>query len=66
MEGKEAEFFGSYEELVEKVRYYLQNPERRKRIAVAGRHDVSQSGYSNHERLKWAFEQLAHASHREW
>jgi spore maturation protein CgeB len=52
-EGVEAEFFGSNEELVAKVRYYLDYPEQRKRIAAAGRERCLRSGYSYHERLRW-------------
>ncbi len=51
-EGKEAEFFGSSEELLDKVQYYLKHPEQRERIATAGRERCLKSGYSYHERLK--------------
>lgn len=51
-EGKEAEFFSSSEELLDKVQYYLKHPEQRKRIATAGQERCLKSGYSYHERLK--------------
>lgn len=44
VEGKEAEFFGSYEELRDKVRYYLEHPDERLRIAEAGRRKVVSGG----------------------
>jgi hypothetical protein len=46
-EGREAEFFDSDDELVEKVRYYVQRPEERARIAEAGRQRATRDGYDN-------------------
>lgn len=57
-EGKEAEFFSSIEELVEKVRYYLDNPQKRKEIADAGRQRCLKSGYSYQDRLKEILEKI--------
>lgn len=51
-EGKEAEFFSSDEELIKKIRYYINHPEKRKRIAEAGRQRCLASGYSYHDRLQ--------------
>ena len=51
-EGTEAEFFSSKEELLKKVRFYLQNPEARGRIAPAGRKRCQASGYSYQDRLR--------------
>jgi spore maturation protein CgeB len=52
-EGKEATFFGSDGELLEKVRYYLDHEEERKAIASAGRKRCLDSGYSHHKRLEY-------------
>ena len=57
-EGREAEYFGSTEELLRKIRYYLAHPDERKRIAAAGRERCLRSGYSNQEKLKWALAKM--------
>jgi spore maturation protein CgeB len=46
-EGREAEFFGSDDELVDKVRYYGERPDERARIAEAGRRRGLRDGYDN-------------------
>ncbi|HZZ42803.1 MAG TPA: glycosyltransferase [Tepidisphaeraceae bacterium] len=50
-EGREAEFFGSNEELLSKVKHYMEHPEERMRIADAGRERCVNGQYSNKERL---------------
>jgi hypothetical protein len=57
-EGKEAEFFTSKEELLEKARYYLSHPEERQRVAEAGRQRCLRSGYSFLERMRAALAAL--------
>lgn len=57
-EGKEAEFFSSKKELVEKVHYYLEHPQKRKDIAAAGRQRCVNSGYSFQDRLKGILEKV--------
>ena len=51
-EGKEAAFFSSNEELLQKCLYYLKNEEKRKCIAEAGRMRAITSGYSNESMTK--------------
>lgn len=56
--GKEAVFFTSKEELLEKVNYYLKHPDERKIIAKAGATRCEQSGYSHQKRLKKVLDQI--------
>lgn len=52
VEDREAAFFETSSELVEKIRYYLDREEERVQVAKAGRIRCLTSGYSHHERLK--------------
>ena len=56
-EGKEAEFFGSKEELLAKVKKYLSNNEEREMIARAGRERCLSSGYSMSSQLSTILEE---------
>ena len=51
-EGTEAEYFSAYDELSDKVKYYLAHPAQRERIAKAGFMRAHSSGYSNHSRMR--------------
>jgi spore maturation protein CgeB len=51
-EGKEAEFFSSPAEMLEKARYYLAYPDERQRIAAAARERCVRGGYSYHDRMR--------------
>jgi spore maturation protein CgeB len=57
-EGKEAEFFESCEELVDKVKFYCNNEPARKRVADAGRRRCTESMYAYLHRLKNALNTL--------
>jgi spore maturation protein CgeB len=50
-EGVEAEFFDSPEELLAKIQFYLDNEDKRRAMAAAGRQRCLDGGYSNPERL---------------
>lgn len=51
-EGKEAEFFDSNEEMLQKVKYYLGHKEKRLKIATEGRKRCLRDKYSHHGRLE--------------
>ena len=51
-EGKEAEYFSTLDELIEKIKYYLKNEEERKLIAARGRNRCITSGYTYQDRLR--------------
>jgi len=51
-EGVEAEFFSSAEELIQKTRFYLENEEERKKIALAGHNRCVSSKYSWKDRVE--------------
>ncbi len=57
-ESKEAEFFSSDEEMLEKIQFYLANENARKKIARAGRVRCEQSGYSSSVLLGKVIEKL--------
>ena len=59
-EGREAEFFSSDAELLDKARYYLDHPDERQRIAAAGRVRCLAHGYRNEDRLAVVLETLSH------
>lgn len=58
-EGKEAAFFSSNEELLEKCRYYLAHDEERKAIAAAGHQRCITSDYSNEGMIRKALKEIS-------
>ncbi len=58
-EGKEAEFFGTDDECLSKINYYLENAEKRKSIAQAGYSRCVNSKYSYHDRLKLLLDHIS-------
>jgi len=58
-EGKEAEFFASSDELLEKTKFYCSNESARKRIAQGGYKRCREGKYSYMDRLSTALDALA-------
>lgn len=56
-EGKEAEFFSSPDELIDKLRFYLANESARIRVSAAGLERCRRSGYAYVHRMAKALEQ---------
>ena len=56
--GKEAEFFASCEELLDKVKFYCSNESARKRIAEGGYKRCNEGGYAYVHRLSDALRRL--------
>jgi spore maturation protein CgeB len=57
-EGKEAEYFGSEAECADKIGFYLRRDSARNRIAEQGHRRCASAGYSLHQRLTDAMEQI--------
>lgn len=57
-EGKEAEFFSSHEELLDKARFYCSHESARKAVADHGYRRCRESGYAYVCRLTGAFQQM--------
>jgi spore maturation protein CgeB len=58
-EGVEAEFFGSEQELKEKIVFYLKHDDVRGKIAAAGRARCLRSGYHSREQLQRVLDRAA-------
>lgn len=65
IEGKEAAFFDSSEELLAQVKYYLSHESERNTIALAGRKRCLESKYSHHEQVKSILETVSNFNSQE-
>jgi hypothetical protein len=57
-EGREADFFDSKDEMLEKLNFYSANEAAREKIAAAGRQRCELSGYSYIERMREAINEI--------
>lgn len=62
-EDREAVFFSSTEEMIDKAQYYLKHNELREQIARAGYERSLRSGYSNYQRTAEMFETVMEIYH---
>lgn len=58
IEGREAEFFATPDELIEKARFYLAHPAARRKIAAAGHTRFLESGYSLEHQTRRLWKQI--------
>ncbi|MDP6243998.1 MAG: glycosyltransferase [Myxococcota bacterium] len=58
-EGREAEYFDSFAELLEKCRHYLAHPEERRRVAEAGYRRCQEGRYDYAGRLEQVLDEIA-------
>lgn len=58
-EGIEAEYFRNKEEMIEKIRYYLSNDDKREEIAQNGYNRVVEDGHDVVSRMKYAMDIIA-------
>jgi len=60
-EDREAAYFDIDEpqDLLDKVRWYLEHEDRRAAVAAAGRERCLRDGYSHHDRLQWMLAEVA-------
>ena len=58
-EGREAEFFDSASELMDKLKFYVSHPDVRRKVAAAGRERCTRSEYAYIHRLKHVLAQIA-------
>ena len=64
-EGKEAEFFDSPGEFLDKVRFYLKNESARRQIAENGYQRVTTSGHDIYSRMKQWLRDIEHWRHEQ-
>lgn len=57
-EGKEAEYFGSRDELIDKARFYLRHPASRTAMAAAGHQRCTTSPYTHADRCRQILESV--------
>lgn len=50
--GIAAEYFKDFEECADKIKYYLDNPSKREKIAIKGYENTKKNGYDYHSRVK--------------